>query len=512
MLKEKENQELKKNSNFLYPIVIILIICFGIYLRTRLYLFQAEFWLDEVMTSLSFIDKSIKDLFLPLEAEQKAPPLYLCTIYFIVKIFGFNELSFRFIPYISGCLSLTAFYFLLNSFVKDKIGKIFGLILFAISIPLIYNSAEFKPYSSDTLICILLLIFYQYVYSKNKVIIKGEIKQALLYTIITILLVFFSFPASFVIFSMVLTNCLFERKITIQSIFIVLGIIIASSAAFLTDIQGYGFLRDFWWQKESKSIVFMYKTSIKYFMSNQNDKFCYSFTVLLLIGLIILYKDKKQSACVLLICIAVPIIANLLKIYPFEERLILYLLPIFLLLTAKIFDYHIFNIISGKHEIIQKIFLCTALIMVINIKVPYLNFSQDNLIDYRRYDDFKRSLGYRREMKKISLYILQNYNKDIKILSTNEFSHYVKFYNKYYNMKKNICINVLGWDNNGKITDITNKFINENYEKHPMCFISRNDEFYFRNWKRKELKTMLDKKHIPYEIEYKGNVYFVYTL
>ncbi len=493
-----EYQSLKKYLHFIYPLIIIIIIAFGIYLRTRLYLYKVEFWLDEVMTALSYIDKGIGALFMPLEAEQKAPPLYLLTVYFIVKIFGFNELAFRFIPYISGCLSVIAFYFLLNAFVKDKIGKIFGLFLFAISIPLIYNSAEFKPYSSDTLICILLFLFYNYCYIKNTCIINGKVKQAILYTLITMLLIFFSFPAAFIIFSLALTNCIFERKITKTSMFVITGIIISCSVIYLMDVNVYPFMKNFWWWNGHKTLEFMYLTSIKYFMTVHSNIFCDAFVVLVIVGLTILFKEKKQIATAFFICILVPVITSLLKIYPFEERLILYLLPILLLLITKLFDYNVFHTESGKLKIIQKLILCTLLILMINIKVPYINFSQEKLIDYSRKDDFKRSIHYREEMKNVSLYVLNNYSGNQKILTTNEFYYFIRYYNKYYNLKKDIPITFLGWNNNGKIIDIMNEFFDKNSGKYTMWFISRSNENYFRTWKWYELISMIRNRNLSY--------------
>ncbi len=492
----------KKIINYKFQIIFILIICFGIYLRTRLYLFKAEFWLDEVMFALSFIDKGIGALFLPLEAEQKAPPLYLCSVYFIVKFLGFNEYSFRFISYISGCLSVIAFYFLLNAYVKDNIGKTFALFLFAISIPLIYNSAEFKPYSSDTLICILLFLFYRYIYSKNIVLIKGggNFKQALFYTLMTVLLIFFSFPSAFIILSMVITNCIFNRKITLTSISITTGIIISGTIIYLMDTNVYPFMRNFWWEHETKSIEYMFLTSINYFMDKVGNNFSYQFLSLVLLVLIILFKETKHTAVFCLLCIAGPIIASILKLYPFEDRLVLFLLPIFLFLIAKLFDYNIFKVTSGIHEKIQKTILCVLLILIINIKIPYINYSQDRLISFCKYYDYKHTLQYRQEVKKVSLYVLNNYQKNIRILTTNEFYYYIRYYNKYYNMKKNIPITYLGWINKDEIGNTITKFIDENNGKYTMWFISRNNEYYFRNWDLKYLKEKLQERKINYGV------------
>lgn len=60
---ESASQKFKKTAGFIFPALSVLIICFGIYLRTRLYLFRAEFWLDEAQTALSFIEDKASELY-----------------------------------------------------------------------------------------------------------------------------------------------------------------------------------------------------------------------------------------------------------------------------------------------------------------------------------------------------------------------------------------------------------------------------------------------------------------
>lgn len=504
------NEKLNKVVSLIFPIIIFLIIAIGIFLRSKFYFSRILFELDETMLSLSYIDKNISDLFKSLEALQEAPPLFLCLVSLIVKIFGFNELSFRFIPFICGCLSVVAFYFLLNVSIRDRLGKIFGLFLFSISVCLIYNSVDFKPYSSDVLTSILLMLFYINIYSKNKLTLQGKYKQFFFYTFITAAIVLFSFPGAFVIFSIVVANCIFEKKITPKSIYILLGIIIASSYVYLMNTWLYDVMRQFWWQGDTKNFDLMVMLSIKYFMTNFSDKYCYTLLSILFFGIIILLKDKKQFALVCILCFASAIIANYLKIWPFEERLILYLLPIILLILAKLFDFNVFKITKGRYEIILKVLLCIILIIAIKIKIPFINYPYEKVIDYSRDDDLNRSLEYRQQMKDMSLYILDNL-PDKKILTILGVIYYVKYYNKYYNLNKDIQIDFIDW-NERTTEDILNEFINKNMGKYDMLFISRFGEAYFRTWELEELKKLLDEKNIKYNIKnFKSNFYLVYT-
>ncbi len=503
-----ENQKLKNTKVFIFAIASVFIIGFGIFLRTELYLHNALFGLDEVMLSLSFADRGINALFLPLEAQQKAPPFFLCFTYFIIKISGFNELSFRFIPYISGCLSVTAFYFLINICVQNKAGRIFGLFLFAVSAPLVYNSAEFKPYSVDVLMCLLLFLFYNFIYTGKYSFLSGQRKiSCVLYALITILLIFTSFPSAFIILSMTVSLCIIKKRITPASCSVIAGVLTASFIAYKTDAGNVEFLRSFWWY-DGKNIPSMYLNSVKYFLCSTHNYICYAFAITAVAGFIKLFRDKKEMAFPFAFCIIIPVITNTLKLYPFEERLVLYILPVCLTAASKVFDFSLFN----KNKTVHYLFLGISLLVLLHIKIPFVNLPYDKLIDYRRQGDRTRALEYRQEMKNFALFILNNYSGE-KILATNEFKYFTDYYNKYYGMNKNIPIVSLGYDESIDVNDILAGFINEN-EKNKMWFFSRIDECYFIFFNMDDVTELLNLKHIKYDIMLSGieNGYLIYTL
>ena len=96
--------------NILFYILISVIILGGIYIRIRYYIFQSPLWLDEIMLASSFTDRSLLDVFSPLDAYQKAPPMFSFRVLFIRKIFGINELSLRFVPCLLGISSVFALH------------------------------------------------------------------------------------------------------------------------------------------------------------------------------------------------------------------------------------------------------------------------------------------------------------------------------------------------------------------------------------------------------------------
>ncbi len=212
-----------KKFNIIFYIFVILIVVLGIFLRLKIYLFKIPFWIDEIVLSQSFIDEKFLNFFHVLVDNQKAPPLFCSLVLIVQKIFGYNEYSLRLIPLLSGILSLFAFYFLLNDYIKSKLVLLTGLFLFAVNPVLIYYSAEFKPYSSDVLICILLLFSYKYMSLKNIQPFKSIWAKVIVYLIISNIIILFSFPSILIIPSMMIAKFIEEKKITFPGVMIFLG-------------------------------------------------------------------------------------------------------------------------------------------------------------------------------------------------------------------------------------------------------------------------------------------------
>lgn len=85
-----DKTKILKHENILYLFAVAIIICAGIYIRIKYYLHQIPMWLDEIMLGCNFTDRTMSDLFIPLDAYQKVPPLFfflLCRLE--------NSLAFR---------------------------------------------------------------------------------------------------------------------------------------------------------------------------------------------------------------------------------------------------------------------------------------------------------------------------------------------------------------------------------------------------------------------------------
>ena len=149
------------NKNVIYYVLLCLIFLLGIFLRTKLFLAKSVFEDDECRLALSLLEiHHFKDFFLPLSDAQSAPPLFTLLSFGITKIFGYQELALKTIPYLAGLTSIFLFYKLCKNYLQNKWVILFGCFIFSINETLISFATTFKQYSTDifvSLLCLLIL-------------------------------------------------------------------------------------------------------------------------------------------------------------------------------------------------------------------------------------------------------------------------------------------------------------------------------------------------------------------
>lgn len=143
-----------------------IIICgVGVVLRLRQYLFCRCLWLDEAMLALNILERDYSEFFRPetygtklngIIAVQVVAPLFMSFQKSIVWIVGNSEMTLRFFPFLCGVLSLILFHQYTGYYLKTR-GRLIALFLFAISNKLIYYSSELKQYSVDVFFVLLIL-------------------------------------------------------------------------------------------------------------------------------------------------------------------------------------------------------------------------------------------------------------------------------------------------------------------------------------------------------------------
>jgi len=325
--------------------IIAALVGIGALLRIRQYLTGRSLWLDEAMLALNIVNRNFIDLFHPLDYDQGSPIGFLLVEKFFNLILGRNEFALRLFPLILGLLSLWTFLILVKQF-SNGYGLILGMALFALNPKLIYYSSEVKQYIGDVAVTIVVLLLAARYFE------KPAFRSLGILTLAGCLALWLSHPALFVLagvgFGILITS--FKKRDYHGFIYTVgmgcawlvnTGVLYSLT---LGDLQGNPIMREYWqgafapappWSNWS-----WYWSS---FRANADFLFSVSAGPLLLLllfitGWILLFRQDRNMAGVLIFIMVFALLASSLELYPSHGRLGLYLLPIGILLAGLSID------------------------------------------------------------------------------------------------------------------------------------------------------------------------------
>ncbi|MEJ7809834.1 MAG: glycosyltransferase family 39 protein [Gemmatimonadaceae bacterium] len=132
------------------------VIAIGLGLRVVQYAARRSLWHDEAMISLNVVSRSFLGMLDRLDYNQSAPVLFLWGQWLLTRVAGVNELALRALPLLAGIALLVVFW----RFAARLVGleaALVALALAALSPMFIYFSNEAKPYILDALITVVLL-------------------------------------------------------------------------------------------------------------------------------------------------------------------------------------------------------------------------------------------------------------------------------------------------------------------------------------------------------------------
>lgn len=409
-------------KSYWYSILPCAVILLGVLFRLKGFWANPSFWHDECAMAWNIKFKSYPELFGILRFLQVTPPFFSVATKFLTQIFGYSEMVFRFIPFITGCSSIVLFYWLSKKVLTVPSSVFWATFLFSINQELINYSFEFKPYGVDvffTLICLLLFV--------NLGLDKLNIKKALLYGVSIAIVPWFSFVSSFVIAGGVLNIFITEAKkksLRNKAIYALFLPVFISALFYLkfyimNNYTGTHMTSDWY-----NYFVTLNPIHFLYLLAN-NLKYLFSplkyalFTLILLVWGVIIYKrEKSEFFNISILTLLIFFAASFMHVYPFAERVILFLIPIFLLFIVKPLDLIPEKFSDKKLKLFIILFLMffTAYPQVKNI----YEFAYAKTIDRGEYP---------REML---AYIAKNIKPKDKIVvnsvSNTEFAYYSSFY------------------------------------------------------------------------------------
>lgn len=408
-----------------YYLILGLIFVFGVGLRAKLFLSGCSLWHDECALAWSIKFKSYGDYFGILEFMQMAPPFFMVLTKLATKIFGLSDTVLHLLPFLAGCLSIVVFYFLAEKTLKNKPTVLLAVLLFAINQRLINYSSEFKPYSFDVLFAIICLLFFIKLDLE-----KLNAKKAVLYGALLAVVPWFSFTSVFIIAAGILN--IFFKNIKTKNYFLpftfplfplLISALIYLKTYLLNNYTGIGTGMVNYWQDSfltfnPATFFSLLIENIRYFF-HPMPYVLFPF-ILFFWGLGILYKEKSEFFKIFIISFILLLSASLLHIYPFGARLVLFLLPLFLLIMLKPLDDAF-----GK-----KIKLIIAWLLV------FLAFYiQVTAINYFIHTKNPTRGEYAGEMMD---YMMKNIKKGDNIFVNNVSGVEFGYYSSFYDVKNNV--------------------------------------------------------------------------
>ena len=318
--------------------ISIVLLVLGFALRARQYLFNRSLWMDEAMLALNIVDRSFTGLTQSLDYSQGAPLGFLFIQKLAITLLGNHDYILRLFPFIASIVSLILFY-QLSQAVTEGLGRIMAIYLFSVSGWLVYYASECKQYSSDVMVCLLLLLFGQK-YLKA----EATKKDVIMLTLAGGGALWLSHPALFVCCGVglaLIIDCLIGkipaaplRLFMVTGVwavnFLVLYAVSFSRLAANTELLSYWnnfFMPMPPWQ----NIGWFSAVFTRILVKPVGLQIPWLGAILIASGLTTFIVKNSRMGVILLTTLLMTLLASGLKKYPFGDRLLLFALPIFFL-------------------------------------------------------------------------------------------------------------------------------------------------------------------------------------
>lgn len=358
----------KKNILFTYlsdnhSKILLALVLIGIFLRLFHLFDNRSFWIDELYLNGNVIKMGFMDLITkPMDYEQKAPLGYLWMTKLAVILFGKGERALRLFSVICGIGAVTFFVPVARFFLKPW-SMLIAVGILALGEPFIYHSTEAKQYSAELFAAIIAL--YLFVRFQN----VSTLSSLLVWGISGGILVWFSYSSIFVLAGIAIVvsiNSLLKKAWKDFSFKLIPFTIWLVSFAlvyyfFLRKYEDSGWLKNFfevmynaympmppspkdlyWFAythymllERNLGLLTKFGDHIKDYTLTQTF-FRMPFLPLLLevVAVVVLFRKNKYFLFILAFPILLTLLASGFKFYPFYERFILFLAPLFIVLIA----------------------------------------------------------------------------------------------------------------------------------------------------------------------------------
>ena len=339
--------------------MLLLLVALGIFFRVRQYAFDRSLWLDEASLSQNIIERPLDRLLTePLDNNQAAPLGLLLLAKGSVMWLGESDLVLRIVPLVFGILALfLGLDVSLHAFHSDAARVGFMGLLAAAPI-LVYYSSEIKQYGVDACVT-LLLLWASYKFN------RPEPKSLLALALVGSLAVWLAHPSVFVLAAigaafLIQARVRRDSRATLGYLVVAAVWLANFGAAYsisLGAIAGNAYLVGYWqsgyaplsldslawyWESALGLVYLAFRQTdltVVTALAEWFDAWNIILLIMLAIGLASLFKHSRLLFSIVVFSIAVTVAVSAYALYPFRNRMLLFLVPLVFILAGGAIDW-----------------------------------------------------------------------------------------------------------------------------------------------------------------------------
>jgi len=409
--------KLNTDNSFAYKAAVCFIISIGIFLRLYHFFYNRSLWEDEIYLSSGIIKHTFKDIFTqPLPYLQKAPLGYLIFDKLGVMVLGATEKGLRFYPLLCGIASLFVFV-PVSKYLLKPAGQILAIAVLSFAPPLIYHSAEAKPYIAELLASLIIIwwyIKYRYETSLSKLVLWGLGGAVIVWFCYSAIFVLAATGMAIAIPYLKKKNWKVILSLSIPAIMWIVSFII-SYFLYAKDGSNSDWLVNYWAKvmagymphQPAAAVVWLMHRLFSFFdyplgLSWLNDwrehnvikqvltRLAFVPLILFITGIIYFYKNNRSFLMLVGIMFLIAVTASALKLYPMDERLTTYLSPFGILLFGAGFQFFL-----QENKFVKIIgYVLAAILVVSPLKVAFSQVINPNLFGAMKKSYQREALFY----------------------------------------------------------------------------------------------------------------------
>lgn len=326
-------------------IATVALVLLGAGVRLRQYAVNRSLWVDEAALALNITDRSLAELAQPLSYLQGAPPAFLWAVKLATIVGRETEPWLRLVPLLVSLAALVIFPFVARHYLSRG-GTVLALALLVLSERLIYYASEVKQYAADVLVTVLILGLFV-AFRRRKL----TPLTTLLLAASGVAFIWFSLPAIFGLAGVGLTMLILawrsgDRRqvagVAVVGLCWLAGFALVGWLSF-DRLIGNEALSDFWAASGFPPALSSGLDVPGWFLQKYLELFGRALGITLAglaalagtVGAVSFYRRDRALLGSLVLPIAFAMLAALLRLYPFADRLLLFTAPLTAILVAE---------------------------------------------------------------------------------------------------------------------------------------------------------------------------------